>query len=316
MKNLPLLPFVLFLLFASFGCAKVQPKRSLAAINDLPGAKLSLSNNGKFYHGNAGTISLQLPPDIILNEADLQGEAIIELNGGELKTLFFPFYKLNEGHFASILGVPYRAKLGTAELKILLKTSTDTIELSSQFQVIKYAYGKDKPLTVNPNTVKPDPSTQAIIEEQQKKLDRIYSQSAPAKLWQAPFKIPVKSPVITSNYGNARVYNGQLQSFHSGLDYRANESTDLFSTNEGIIVLAEHLHFTGNTIIIDHGMGLFTIYGHMSKFNSKMIVGQAVRKGQLLGKAGRTGRVTGPHLHWGLKLHGELVNPKFLFQLK
>lgn len=316
MKKLPLLFLLLLELINGIGCAKTTVNRAISSSGELSGLKLSLSNQGQFYHGNAGLIDLIVPPELNLLESDLQAEAAIEQIDGDFKTILFPFYKKANGHFQSILGIPYKSKLGKVELKVLIKTAEDTLQLSQFFQINKYAYGKDKPLSVDPNTVKPDPESQAIIEEQQKKLDEIYSRSAPAKLWQTSFKVPVATPVITSNYGNARVYNGELKSFHSGLDYRANESTDLFATNEGIVVLAEHLHFTGNTIVIDHGKGLFTIYGHMSKFNSKIIVGNPIKKGQLLGKAGRTGRVTGPHLHWGLKIHGELINPTFLYQLK
>lgn len=316
MKNLPLQGLFLFLVLTGFGCAKTLPKRAISS-SELPGGlQVKLSQNAQFYHGNAGIIDLIIPDHIKIIEESLQAESIIELTDGEIKTIIFPFYKISDGHFQAILGVPYRSKIGQAEIKILLKTEDDTLEITQNFQVKPFAYGKDKPLSVDPNTVKPDPATQVIIEEQQKKLDSIYSTPAPAKLWQAPFKAPVLNPVETSKYGNARVYNGELKSFHSGLDYRANESTDLFATNNGIIVLAEPLHFTGNTIIIDHGKGLFTIYGHMSKFNSKIVVGGPIKKGQLLGRAGRTGRVTGPHLHWGLKIHGELVNPRFLYQLK
>lgn len=313
MKILPLLGLV-FLLF-HYGCARGTSRRSISS-EEFPGISVTLSNLGKFYHGNSGIIDLVIPPELNLTEDSLEGEVVIELIDGDLKTILFPFYKVGSGHFQSILGVPYRSKLGSSELKILIKTASDTQVITKKFEIIKFAYGKDKPLTVDPNTVKPDPSTELIVQEQQKKLDEIYSRSAPAKLWRAPFKIPVKGPVITSNYGNVRTYNGELKSFHSGMDYRANESTDLFSTNDGIVVLAEHLHFTGNTIIIDHGKGIFTVYGHMSKFNPQIVVGSPIKKGQVLGRAGRTGRVTGPHLHWGLKIHGELVNPKFLFQLK
>lgn len=316
MKILPLHGLLILFFLTGFGCAKALPKRAISSRETPVGVQVKLSQNAQFFHGNAGIIDLIVPSNLKIVEESLQVEAVIEQIDGEIKTILFPFYKINEGHFQTILGVPYRSKIGEAEITVLLKTEDDTFEISEKFQVKSFAYGKDKPLNVDPNTVKPDPATQVIIEEQQKKLDSIYSNSAPAKLWQAPFKAPVAKPVITSKYGNARIYNGELKSFHSGLDYRANETTDLFATNHGIVVLAENLHFTGNTVIIDHGKGLFTIYGHMNKFNSKIVVGSPVKKGQLLGRAGRTGRVTGPHLHWGLKIHGELVNPQFLYQLK
>jgi murein DD-endopeptidase MepM/ murein hydrolase activator NlpD len=278
--------------------------------------KMSLSNGSKLYHGNAGILRLEFPAETLIEEKQLSGEMSLNQTDGSLKTILFPFYQVSPTIFEAVIGIPYRSVLGEAEIKVLVSTETDSEEYIHPFKILKYAYGQDKPLTVDPNTVKPDAATQLIIDNEQKILDEIYATAVDQKMWTVPFKVPVDTPYITSNYGNARVYNGTLASYHSGMDYRGNEQTPLKSMNDGVVRLTRHLHYTGNTVIIDHGKGLFTIYGHMSKFAKDLKPGVFVKKGQYIGQAGRTGRVTGPHLHLGLKIHGELVNPTFLYTIK
>ncbi|MFZ4715163.1 MAG: M23 family metallopeptidase [Bacteriovoracaceae bacterium] len=283
---------------------------------ELRPLKVEFANKSVLTNGYAGVIKLTFAQNVEINANDLKGEVSFKLIDGGSKTLNFPFYGTGTGEFATILGIPYKTLPGQYELKILIKSKLDTEEVIHPFEVFKGSYGKDSPIKVEPNTVEPDEKTQKIVEAQQKVLNEIYSSPYDQKLWTPPFKVPVSNPVITSNYGNARTYNGTLASYHSGMDYRGNEKTPLNATNDGIIRLRQSLHFTGNTVIIDHGKGLFTLYAHMSKFSKLIKPGKFVKKGQYLGQAGSTGRVTGPHLHFGFKIHGELVNPTFLYTLE
>jgi murein DD-endopeptidase MepM/ murein hydrolase activator NlpD len=108
-------------------------------------------------------------------------------------------------------------------------------------------------------------------------------------------------------YGNKRVFNGQLKSYHNGVDFRARLGTPAVAANTGIVRLAKNLFYSGDAVIIDHGTNIFTIYAHLSKI--KVAAGQRIEKGQLIGLTGATGRVSGPHLHWGVKINGVAVNP-------
>jgi murein DD-endopeptidase MepM/ murein hydrolase activator NlpD len=279
-------------------------------------SSLSFTPNSPLTNGNSGVLVLKVSPQTDLKENDLEGEVTLSLLDGETKTIIFPFYQTGPGQFRAVIGFPYKTIPGKYDVKVLIKGAADNEELSHSFQIKKGVYGKDKPLSVDPNTVLPDPKTQLIIDEQQKILDEIYTTSFNKKIWKPNFQIPVATPFITSNFGNARTYNGSLSSFHSGVDYRANEQTPLMASNDGVVRLNKHLHFTGNTVIIDHGKGVFTLYGHMSSFAKALKPGDFVKKGQYIGQAGRTGRVTGPHLHFALKIHNELVNPSFLYTLE
>ena len=112
---------------------------------------------------------------------------------------------------------------------------------------------------------------------------------------------------ITSPFGNQRLFNGQVTSFHNGIDFRAQTGTQLHAAADGKILIAENLFYSGNHISIDHGAGVVTTYSHLSKIMVK--VGDQVKLGDVIGLVGGTGRVTGPHLHWVVKLDTINVNP-------
>ena len=114
----------------------------------------------------------------------------------------------------------------------------------------------------------------------------------------------------TSVFGTRRVFNGQARDPHPGLDLRAASGTDVVASGPGRVVLAQDLYYSGNTVIVDHGGGLFTLYAHLSSIGVEN--GANVEAGQSLGASGATGRVTGPHLHWGAKIGAIPFNPTAL----
>jgi len=126
------------------------------------------------------------------------------------------------------------------------------------------------------------------------------------------FIVPLDTK-ITSAFGKARVYNDTLKGYHSGTDFRAKVDTPIIASNDGIIILAKSRFYSGNSVIIDHGQGVYTCYYHMSKFKVKK--GDEVKRGQVLGLSGSTGRVTGPHLHFSARVGGIQVDPLQLIKL-
>jgi hypothetical protein len=124
-------------------------------------------------------------------------------------------------------------------------------------------------------------------------------------LFDTPFVSPLASK-ITSLYGKARLFNNNKKSWHNGIDFRAATGTPITVANKGEVVFTGDLFFNGNTVIVDHGLGIISLYCHLSKIGVKK--GDIVEQGELVGLAGATGRVTGPHLHWGVRINGDWIN--------
>ena len=141
---------------------------------------------------------------------------------------------------------------------------------------------------------------------------RVFQESSKARLWRGPFEPPVREP-ITEAFGVRRIFNNELKTEHLGLDYHAPRGTRVRAANSGRVILARPLFFEGNCVIVDHGQGLMTLYMHLSKF--KVRKGQRVRRGQLLGLSGATGRATGPHLHLAVRWEGMYLDPARLLKL-
>ena len=139
-----------------------------------------------------------------------------------------------------------------------------------------------------------------------KVLNEVYKNTRDReKLFSKPFIRPLKSK-ITARYGNRRTFNNTTQSYHSGTDFRARTPTPIPSANDGQVVYAGFLLFNGGTVIVDHGMGILTMYCHFSKVSVDK--GDMVKQGEVLGLSGNTGRSNAPHLHWGVKVSGNWVD--------
>lgn len=140
---------------------------------------------------------------------------------------------------------------------------------------------------------------------------RAYSSSPERPFFYDSFELPIKSKV-TSIYGSKRVFNKKKQTQHLGTDYRAAVGEPIKAANRGKVVLSREFFYTGNTIVIDHGLGIFTTYGHLSQ--RLVEEGEIVPIGAIIGKAGSTGRSTGPHLHWGVTVNGLAVEGDSLIE--
>ncbi len=151
-------------------------------------------------------------------------------------------------------------------------------------------------LQVDPKMVNPPAKAMARIQRENRELGEVYRTISAEKLWKGNFLLPIAS-AVTSPFGTKRTYNGETRGFHKGLDLKAGVGTPIRAPEAGTVVLAKSLYFTGKTVILDHGLGLMTLYAHLSKLRVKK--GDRVTRDQLLGLAGKTGRVNGPHLHWG-----------------
>lgn len=207
-------------------------------------------------------------------------------------------------HF-SLVAIPFRAQPGKTTLIIQWIDAGGRQSVAIAFRIVAGKYPMEK-LTVDSRRVSPPEKDRERAQKEYREIKSIYAGGAAAKLWRGSFDLPLKS-LITSQFGNGRVFNGRLKSYHNGIDFRAPVGTPISAANSGIVKLAKDLFYSGNAVIIDHGTGLFSIYAHLSEFLVK--AHQRVEKGQPIGLSGATGRVSGPHLHWGVKLNGIAVNP-------
>ncbi|MEW5831702.1 MAG: M23 family metallopeptidase [Campylobacterota bacterium] len=164
-------------------------------------------------------------------------------------------------------------------------------------------------LSVDPAKVTPPPEAMERIEQEKAEAEAIYATFTPIRYWDKPFVRPMDSN-ITSVYGAKRTYNGTLKSYHGGVDFRARTPQPILAANDGIVVLAKERYYAGDTVIIDHGEGIYSCYFHLSRYGVK--VGQYVRRGDVIGLTGATGRITGPHLHFGMTVHSRQTDPLHL----
>ena len=200
----------------------------------------------------------------------------------------------------AIVSAGYRQK---GEIKLIngLKSGDETIV----FKIVEGEYKKEK-ITVEGSKVTPPKDVLKRIEEEREEANKIYATANVGLKFNSKFILPMSS-VVTSPFGTARVFNGTLKSYHGGTDFRAAVGTSVIAANDGVVVIAKDRYYAGGSVVIDHGEGIYTQYYHLSALNVK--VGQSVKKGDIIALSGASGRVSGPHLHFGVIVGSVQVNP-------
>lgn len=166
---------------------------------------------------------------------------------------------------------------------------------------------------VQQRKVTPSKADETAIWDERKKISGALEKDLEKSYWKRGFIKPVEGRT-SGKFGGQRIMNGKKMNPHAGMDIAAPEGTDVKAAGDGIVTLnADNLFYSGNVVVLDHGYGLQTIYAHLSEMN--VTPGQKVKKGEVIGKVGKTGRVTGPHLHWGASLKGVKFNPESLLSL-
>ena len=207
----------------------------------------------------------------------------------------------------SFLGVDLEQAPGTAKFVVTAKRENgESVECTADLTIQAGHFVVEK-LAVDEKFVQPNPEDQKRAEQEGKRLHEIYAGRTPEKYWNGAFRFPISGPRQGTNFGSRRVFNGVTRPPHSGLDIHASTGTPVRASQRGKVALAGNLYYAGNAVLLDHGMGVYTFYCHLSKINVKE--GDLVDAGALLGLVGATGRVTGPHLHWGLEVNEARVNP-------
>ncbi|MCP3676705.1 MAG: M23 family metallopeptidase [Deltaproteobacteria bacterium] len=168
-------------------------------------------------------------------------------------------------------------------------------------------------LTVDEGYVRLTERNLARYKRESEELSQIFSAITPERLFDEGFGMPLRNNIPTARFGVKRLINGEKRSPHKGLDLKGTGGVPVYASNGGKVVMMSELFFTGKTVIIDHGLGIYSLYAHLSRFH--VGEGEMVSKGRLIGRIGSTGRVTGPHLHWAIKVGGKTVDPVSLLEL-
>jgi murein DD-endopeptidase MepM/ murein hydrolase activator NlpD len=213
----------------------------------------------------------------------------------------------------ALLGVDLELKPENYALALTAKTeSAEEIPCSATIDVQEGKFATES-LKVAPNFVEPNPEQLARAEAERQRLRAIFATVTPERLWDGSFRYPLAGITTGGNFGKRRILNGHPGSPHGGVDFPAPAGTPVFAGQRGRVVLAEPLYFSGNTVVLDHGLGLYTLYAHFASISVQP--GDLVDTGALLGKVGATGRVTGPHLHWGATVNRARTDPLQLISL-
>lgn len=274
--------------------AKNATAGSRVAVPCGGGARLTLSSS-EVAQGSLIVVHLAAKTPIESAKAEWDGREMPLWEAGK-----------NGEDWAGLLGVDLEKAPGKYEASIAGKVkSGGDFRCEATIEVRSGRFPTEN-LKVEKQFVEPDPEQLARAKEETQKLRGIFATVTAERLWNGPFRVPLDGVTTGGNFGRRRVLNGEPGSPHTGVDFPASTGTPVHAAQAGRVVLAEPLFFAGNTVIVDHGLGVYTFYGHLSAFS--VHAGEEVKAGTELGKVGATGRVTGPHLHWGVTVDRERVN--------
>jgi len=216
-----------------------------------------------------------------------------------------PATRLDGTHWQLILGLDLDVTPGRHTVDIDVSTPDRPLHFSKSLVVTAKRFPTRR-LTVDDAFVNPPPETLARIAEEAKVLEQLWMTSVTERLWTGGFEPPVPQPA-NSAFGTRSIFNGQPRSPHGGADFPSPTGTPVRAPAGGRVVLARDLYYTGQTVVVDHGAGLVSLFAHLSRID--VADGQLVETGQLVGLVGATGRVTGPHLHWTVRAGTARIDP-------
>ena len=201
-----------------------------------------------------------------------------------------------QGPWRALLGVDLEQRPG--DVRVVLDRGLDR-RCAVVVSIKAGTFAEDR-LQVPQRFVELSPEDQARAARETARLAALFRAVTTERLWHGPFRVPIEGVQPSSSFGRRRILNGQPRSPHTGVDLGAPTGTPVLAMQRGRVVLDADLFFSGRTVILDHGLGLFSFYGHLSE--SKVQPGGVVDAGDVIGLVGATGRVTAPHLHWAVRL--------------
>lgn len=225
-------------------------------------------------------------------------------------TNFQPF-RVDDTTWQALIGIDLDVKPGRHTISIVTAGTHGVHTVTRSLDVKPKAFPTRR-LTVEPRYVEPPPDVLNRIAEETSRLNAIWAARSPVRLWDRAFAPPVPD-AANSAFGSRSIFNNQPRSPHGGADFASPSGRVVRAPNAGRVVLAEDLYYTGQTVVVDHGLGLVSLFAHLSAIDAT--VGAMVSTGDALGRVGATGRVTGPHLHWTVRLAGTRVDPLALINV-
>lgn len=228
---------------------------------------------------------------------------VIQYNGARVMVV-----KDSDAQWVAVVGIDLKAQPGRHTLKV----GSGTAAVEIQFQVNHKEYASQHIKLKNRAHVSPDPEQLKRYRREHAEQMDAYASFRPVGPSNVMLEAPVKGRT-SSPFGLRRFFNGEERNPHSGLDFAVGRGTPIQVPADGVVTIVGDYFFNGRTVFVDHGQGFITMYCHLDSVAVQK--GQVVKKGDVLGRVGATGRATGPHLHWNVSLNGNRVDPA-IFLLK
>lgn len=233
--------------------------------------------------------------------------------GGEWDGRPLPVFPV-AGGVAAVVGVDLETPSGPLRWRLYRPMATGgQLVVGAGAVKVQPRHFETQHLTLPPGQVDLDPPTLARVRAEQAELAAALAGGLAERLWQGPFTKPIEGGQETGGFGLRRVINKQPRSPHAGYDWAAPRGTPVFAANAGRVALVGEHFFPGRLVVLDHGLGLYTLYFHLDE--ARVTAGARVDRGQSIGTVGATGRATGPHLHFGVTIGGARVDPLALLGL-
>jgi murein DD-endopeptidase MepM/ murein hydrolase activator NlpD len=238
--------------------------------------------------------------------------ALDSLSGGQAGGEPIHFEQYLPGEYRAVVAVPIESG-DSLRVSVFLARGGRVDTVAAIVAVRPAGYPREV-LAVAPKFARPDSAATARIQRENARSRQVSlaSRNHP-RLWQGPFRLPRDSR-ITSAFGAARVFNGEVKSRHLGTDFAGALGTPVLAAGRGVVAMVANFYLAGKAVYIDHGQGLVTAYFHLSR--AEVTAGDTVRSGQRIGGVGQSGRVTGPHLHWVARFGTITVDPMSLLDLE
>ena len=243
------------------------------------------------------------------------GVTKIDLQISDKKSDFDAYYKdkkifkfYENGKWYGYVGINFDDAIGTSSITIKQKQK---LIKTLPFDIKEYQYAQEHITLTKDKAQYVDISENDLkkYNQQKIKIEKSLNTYTKLKISNLEFSSPVKNGKVSQNFGKRRFFNNEPRSPHSGIDIKAPKKTPVYAINSGKVALVLKHYFSGNVIFINHGESLVSMYAHLNSVNVK--IGQNVKKGEMIGRVGSTGRATGPHLHFSMYLNANPINPNY-----